>query len=51
MNEQNVILELQKLARIWSDREERKITVRVEYSLRREGECSIYTLGEMVAVD
>ena len=51
MNAANDVKQLQLLARIWSDREQKKLTVQIEYSFRQEGCCRIYTLGKIETLD
>ncbi len=37
-------LQSQKLTRIWSDRRERKIAVRISYDREDAGDCQVYTI-------
>jgi len=40
-------IENQKLARIWSDRRERLVAVRIHYSTLEQGGCKLFQLSEV----
>ncbi|MDX2149363.1 MAG: hypothetical protein SFV54_01415 [Bryobacteraceae bacterium] len=44
MQEQNPVNTNEKLLRVWSDRKERYVAVRVEYSCEDAAGCKLYTL-------
>ena len=47
MTERSPVQQLQKLARIWSERREKQIAVRIHYDLREENGCKIYSLSRI----
>ncbi|MFN3325074.1 MAG: hypothetical protein ACK5AZ_16385 [Bryobacteraceae bacterium] len=41
------VQKLEKLTRIWSEKKEKQIAVRVQYEVRDEGECKILMLNRI----
>ncbi len=43
----NPVQQLQKTSRMWVQRREREIAVRIYYDIRQEGDCKIYSLSQV----
>ena len=51
MSTSGPVIEMNKLARIWSDRREAHILVQLSYRYEDSGHCRIYTLGAITHLD
>lgn len=47
MTENSPVQRLQKLSRMWTQRREKEIAVRIYYDVRQEGKCKIYCLQQV----
>ena len=47
----NPVQQLQKTSRLWVQCREREVAVRIYYDVRKEGDCKIYSLGQVEELD